>query len=254
MSYISILLTNLKLLGFQSQEIELDQHLFTRYSINDRAFEIISHFLFSCIDPQRTTTLFESCWPIQNQASSLKYLQLAYQWLHELRYHHEFLLQVSVRKSTLQACHGQEMERLMMAFSTAALELAVKNKRQLKRQVDHHIDTITSLFHQLESDRKRIKRKEEEKPRSVQSVRQQVYQILSFRPAEIDDTLYSLPPLHSSMDVQLPTLSDITTPIELEEDDLFDDLESVASLRQERPPWRAIQDKMFDIDIYTPVR
>ncbi|OBZ87153.1 hypothetical protein A0J61_04784 [Choanephora cucurbitarum] len=363
MSYISILLLNLALLGFQSHAITVDEQIFSRSRVNQRAFEIISHFLFSLIDPQRTHACFEHCWPIQNQAASRRYMQLAYQWLNELRYKHDFLLRVSVRKSILQECYGQEIERVMMAFSTATLEIAVRQKTVIldTKQVHQHMDKITLLFDQLEKDRQNKKKHTQpshpvravkdqskvlpkpptqltkrkhmdvdnnsntihsdtthddpiakkarqthplpENPKlspttsmeftytcqpieplsiSVRSIRHQVQQILSSQP-DIDTTLYTLPPLVlSPNEVELPRLSPPVRPIQSDtiypiqsplhveagtpyrESDtpnthlsssIFDDLESVASLRLERPPWRPLQEsKMFDIDIYTPVR
>ncbi|KAI8365675.1 HAUS augmin-like complex subunit 6 N-terminus-domain-containing protein [Choanephora cucurbitarum] len=329
MSYISILLLNLTLLGFQSHAILVDEQMFSRSRVNQRAFEIISHFLFNLIDSHRTHAYFEHCWPIQNQAASRRYMQLAYQWLNELRYKHDFLLRVSVRKSILQECYGQEIERIMMAFSTATLEMAVRQKTVIldTKQVHQHMDRITLLFDQLEKDRQNKKKQRSHPIRavkdhqsrvlpakrkhhedtydpitrhtdplpkklsheppsrmeftytsqpiepfsiSVRSIRHQVQQILSSSP-DIDTTLYTLPHLSPTMEsdtlypIQSPSLHvEAGTPYRQSDTpnthfssscSIFDDLESVASLRLERPPWRPLQEsKMFDIDIYTPVR
>ncbi|KAI8090149.1 HAUS augmin-like complex subunit 6 N-terminus-domain-containing protein [Gilbertella persicaria] len=161
MTYISILLENLKWLSFESDTVVLDKQLFTRSLVNNRAFEAISHYLFSCLDTHRTNKDFRGCWPARDASSSLKYRQVAYKWLNDLRFKSEFLLQVSVRKSTLQNCQGLDMERLMMAFSSAVLELALKTKENTNvvaihtldpKAVQKRVNEIADTFSELEKE------------------------------------------------------------------------------------------------------
>jgi hypothetical protein len=128
-------LINLKMLGFDQQvhfknapHLVLDKNIFLHGANNSKAFEIISRYLFRCLDKKRTLVEFKECWPITERYHSRRYVQIAYRWLEELRAKNTLLKYISVRKSHLEACHGPTMNKLMLAFSTVVLSKVVTDK------------------------------------------------------------------------------------------------------------------------------
>jgi hypothetical protein len=128
-------LVNLKMLGFDQHvhfknapHLVLDENIFLHGANNSKAFEIISHYLFRCLDKKRTLYEFKECWPVTDRYQSRRYAHIAYRWLEELRTKDNLLKYVSVRKSHLEACHGPTMNKLMLAFSTVVLSTVALNK------------------------------------------------------------------------------------------------------------------------------
>ncbi|MGO2539463.1 MAG: hypothetical protein ACTH7U_07605 [Leuconostoc mesenteroides] len=128
-------LINLKMLGFDphihfknAPHLVLDENIFLHGANNSKAFEIVSRYLFRCLDKKRTLYEFKECWPVTDRYKSRRFAQIAYRWLEELRTQDNVLKYVPIRKSHLEACHGPTMDKLMLAFSTVVLSNAALNK------------------------------------------------------------------------------------------------------------------------------
>ncbi|KAI8075277.1 HAUS augmin-like complex subunit 6 N-terminus-domain-containing protein [Gongronella butleri] len=134
-----LFLDNLQLLGFDQKQhasdeffhgVSLDNRVFANEHdavVNALAFECTSHFLFTRVDPLRSTTLFRGCWPFQDyERDSRRYRQCAREWLLALEAQSDLVgLQVPVAACDFAICSGNGFLVLMVAFSTYALQLVL---------------------------------------------------------------------------------------------------------------------------------
>ncbi|KAI9481657.1 MAG: HAUS augmin-like complex subunit 6 N-terminus-domain-containing protein [Benjaminiella poitrasii] len=139
--FVKTLLSNLKVLGYDQQvhgdeTFILDEHVFTKGANNSKAFQHISHFLFRQLDKRRVQREFHDCWPVTSLKQANMYVQVAHKWLTELRDECPILSHVPLRKSQFIVCHGEMMNKIMMAFSTAVLSIIVK--KQMESKLDYY--------------------------------------------------------------------------------------------------------------------
>ena len=84
----SDIICTLQLLGFDMQANEKKNKLvfnsimFTKP--NPKAFEVIIHFFFVQLDPERAQKMFSQCWPAILKEQQKEFKDLTYVWLFEL--------------------------------------------------------------------------------------------------------------------------------------------------------------------------
>jgi len=125
---IQSLVYNLKLLGFDGSRhgngsIKVDKKLFSRGAINnDKALEYICLFLFRKIDSARVKEELLPILATQTRASRYGFITSVYKWLDEISRKTDLLKGISLRKSEFLTCHGVNLIKVMVAFSTYVLQ------------------------------------------------------------------------------------------------------------------------------------
>lgn len=133
---IKTLLHNLKLLGFDASKhakgvIQLNEMLFTRDAINnDKAFEYICLFLFRRIDRNRVKKDLTPNLTIRTYGSKQNFISKVHRWLIEVRRECDLFNRIPLRKSELLTYHGDNLVKIMVAFSAFVLNNTLNQKTQ----------------------------------------------------------------------------------------------------------------------------
>ncbi|KAI8642850.1 hypothetical protein BD408DRAFT_482397 [Parasitella parasitica] len=158
---IHILLHNLKLLGFDESKhmrraVELNELLFTRDAVNnDKAFEYICLFLFQRIDRNRVKRDLMPNLTIRTYGSKQNFITKVHQWLIELRRKCPLFNRIPLRKSELLAYHGDNLIKIMVAFSTFVINFTLEQgnynnllafAKSSPTEIQEHIKQIHQSF------------------------------------------------------------------------------------------------------------
>ncbi|KAI8577819.1 hypothetical protein K450DRAFT_250154 [Umbelopsis ramanniana AG] len=133
-----ILAENLSILGFKPTNntnshysgVIVNQDAFSGAN-NTKAFELMSWFLFNKLDSHKAKKLFAHCWPIVDYRSQPReYRSVAYKWLEELKKENRLVGDIVLRRSYLEDCRGERIEKIMMALSTLVLKTMMERSRE----------------------------------------------------------------------------------------------------------------------------
>ncbi|XP_022252812.1 uncharacterized protein LOC106468735 [Limulus polyphemus] len=80
-----VFFTNLLLLGFDPVGMEKKHKISFKRDMfqlpNMRAFQVVSHFLFTKLDPQTSKDVFRTCWPAFDKKQEQEFRKACYNWL-----------------------------------------------------------------------------------------------------------------------------------------------------------------------------
>ncbi|TPX50667.1 hypothetical protein SeMB42_g01183 [Synchytrium endobioticum] len=118
----SALFSNLLLLDFNphlsAPSKTLDEFMFSRGSGQDKAFEYVAAFLLELLDAKTFHQRFHACWPILNPTSAKEFRNVVHKWFEELKKNEGiFPIDVQIRRSQLDECRGERIERLLLCLS-----------------------------------------------------------------------------------------------------------------------------------------
>ncbi|KAI8979762.1 HAUS augmin-like complex subunit 6 N-terminus-domain-containing protein [Mycotypha africana] len=161
------LLNNIRLLGFNPTVHskgqltgDLDPNLFRNNGDNSKPFQVITFFLFRCLDKKRTEKEFEGCFPVTNRSQANTFLNKTCAWLEDLRKTSPLLRHVPIRRSYLIDCRGIEINEIMVAFSTVVLQKVLSRDKiatdaiyKNPYEIEQAIQRIHEDFQLLQADR-----------------------------------------------------------------------------------------------------
>ncbi|XP_076348233.1 HAUS augmin-like complex subunit 6 [Tachypleus tridentatus] len=86
-----VFFTNLLLLGFDPVGMEKKHKICFKRDMfqlpNIRAFQVVSHFLFTKLDPQTSKDVFRTCWPTLDKKDEQEFRKACYNWLTKINRH-----------------------------------------------------------------------------------------------------------------------------------------------------------------------
>ncbi|CAK8677856.1 unnamed protein product [Clavelina lepadiformis] len=117
----SSLFFNLLALGFHPQSLEMkhrchfSENMFDKP--NNRAFEVVIHFLFGKLNPKQTDELFRTCFPSTDKKTNQQFRKVCYNWLKRISEQYPDFGIPKATTTLLMSPGGKDFVNLMFLFS-----------------------------------------------------------------------------------------------------------------------------------------